>query len=403
MKAIVGGAGIAGLALASQLGRGGWEVTVLKTGTAPRDEPYMIDLFGSGHEAAARMGLLPRLAQYQYRFDGIRWLKATGRSSAWLSREVLEQLLQGRWMSLLRSDLEREVLAQLPGNVEIRYGARIQDIRTPVGAVQVHIENGDAFTADVLIGADGLHSRIRDLVFGESASWIRFLSLDAASLVIESAQLNEELSNEIQLVSVPGRQVGFFPLREGAVAVSFLRRTEGSALRARAPAHQALASAYGDLKWRVPLILERARDASSIRYEEVGQVVMAHWCRGRVALLGDACQAAALLPGQGASMSLAAACVLAEELCSERNVKEALARYEHRVRPQLAQLRRAGRRAGDFLVASNSAGLMARNAAIRLSNRVGFARMLLPVGDAVNETLLERRSGTRPGPHVSMP
>jgi 2-polyprenyl-6-methoxyphenol hydroxylase-like FAD-dependent oxidoreductase len=390
MKAIVGGAGIAGLALASRLAHAGWEVTVLETSAAPRDEAYMIDLFGSGHEAAARMGLISRLAPLQYRFDGIRWMTASGHSGARLSREVVERLLLGRWMTLLRSDLERAVLDSLPATVELRFGASIHEIRTPADTVQVRLESGEVIRADVLIGADGLHSRIRDLVFGEGSSWIRRLSLDAASLVIESGELNAELKNEIQFLSVPGRQVGFYPLRDGAVVVSFLRRTDLAATRGYVPAHEALTSAYGDLKWRVPLVLERAKQLSSITYEEVGQVVMARWCHGRVALLGDACQAAALLPGQGASMALAASYVLADELCRGQAVTDALARYEHRVRPQLAQLRRGSRRAGEWLVPATAAGLMARNATIRLSNRPGFARLLRPVIDAVSESLLDR-------------
>jgi 2-polyprenyl-6-methoxyphenol hydroxylase-like FAD-dependent oxidoreductase len=350
----------------------------------------MIDLFGSGYEAAVRMGLIPRLVPLQYRFDGIRWMTESGHTGARLSRAVVENLLQGRWMSLVRSDLERAVLDTLPATVELRYGASIHEVRTPEDTVQVRLESGEVIRADVLIGADGLHSRIRDLVFGEGSSWIRRLSLDAASLVIESPELNAELKNEIQFLSVPGRQVGFYPLRDGAVAVSFLRRTDLVAAKGWVPAHEALTSAYGDLKWRVPHVLERAKQLSSITYEEVGQVVMARWVHGRVALLGDACQAAALLPGQGASMALAASYVLADELCREQAAPEALEKYERRVRPQLAQLRRGSRRTGDWLVPSTAAGLMARNATIRLSNRPGLARLLRPVVDAVSETLLAR-------------
>lgn len=386
MKAIIGGAGIAGLALAAQLGKAGWKVIVADAAPAPRDEAYMIDLFGSGYEAARRMGMLPRLLKDQYVFRGIRWLNGAGHSSAFLRREMLVSLLGGRLLSLLRGDLERAVLEELPPDVDVRFNCPIVQVRVPTGGVEVLLANGQTERADVLIGADGIHSRIRELVFGDSASWIRMLGLDTASLAIDAADLNSDLANELQILSVPGRQVAFHPLRSGKVAVSFLRRT--SSRLVSKSAYQALSEAYGDLNWRVPLVLERARELTSLMYEEVGQVVMAHWCRGRVALLGDACQAVTLLPGQGASLSLAAACVLAEELCGPLPVKEALLQYEHRVRPELIRMRRAGRRAAEWVVPATAAGIMARNAAIRLSSRPGLARLLRPVMEVAKETVL---------------
>src|SRR5690606_4261629 len=123
-----------------------------------------------------------------------------------------------------------------------------------------------------------------------------------------------------------------------------------------------------------PAVLELARELPDLLYTQVGQVVMAHWSRGRIALLGDACQAVSLLPGQGASLSLAAAYVLAEELNSGLPVKEALARYERRVRPPLIRMRRSGRRAADWFVPATAIGLILRNGIVRLANRKSLAR-----------------------------
>ena len=105
-------------------------------------------------------------------------------------------------------------------------------------------------------------------------------------------------------------------------------------------------------------------------------------------LLGDACQAVTLLPGQGAALSLAAAFVLGEELTRNEEVKAALERYEHRVRPPLIHMRRAGRRTADWLVPSTPTRLMARNAMLRLASRPGLARLLRPVVDAAREDVL---------------
>ncbi len=390
MKALICGAGIAGLALAARLARAGWQVTIVESLPALHNEGYIVDLFGSGYEAAFRMGLLPDLRGMSYNFNAIRWVSASGRTAARLPYRTLIALFHGRLLSLLRGDLQRAVLGQLPTSVQLRFNCRVAQVRAPVGAVELHLASGDVERADVLIGADGIHSRIRDLVFGDGASWFRFLGFHTAAVVIDAPDLNEELKNELHIVSVPGRQVGLYPLRDGQIAATFVRRAAHSA--PPRSASEALAEAFGDLGWRVPMVLERARALPSLVYEQVGQVVMAHWSRGRIALLGDACQAVSLLPGQGASLSLAAAFVLGEELGNGLDVKAALARYEHQVRPPLIQMRRKGRRAADLLVPSSGTCLAARNAALRLASRPGLARLLRPVIEAARENVLPEAS-----------
>jgi 2-polyprenyl-6-methoxyphenol hydroxylase-like FAD-dependent oxidoreductase len=387
MKAMICGAGIAGLALAARLSQHGWDVTVTESLPALHNEGYMVDLFGSGYEAASRMGLLPALRDMDYEFEAVRWVSSSGRTSARLPFRTLLALFEGRLLSLLRGDLQRAVLEQLPASVRLRFNCSVTLVRAPVGAVEAHLSTGEVERVDVLVGADGIHSRIRDLVFGDGASWFRFLGFHTAAFVIEAPDLNEELRNELHIVSVPGRQVGLYPLRDGRVATTFVRRAANSA--PPRSASEALVEGYGDLGWRVPMVLERAQALPWLVYEQVGQVVMAHWSRGRIALLGDACQAVSLLPGQGASLSLAAAFVLGEELCNGRDdVKAALARYEHRVRPPLIHMRRTGRRAADWLVPSSSAGLAARNALLRLASRPGLSRLLRPAVEAARESVL---------------
>ena len=400
MKAVICGAGIAGLGLAARLSQSGWEVTVVEPAPALRSEGYMIDLFGSGYEAAARTHLLTPLQDLQYRFAGVRWLSEAGRQQAHLGWRVLESLLDGRLMSLVRGDLEQAVLKQLTSSVSMRFDCAVTQVLTPVGGVEVYLTSGEVERADVLIGADGIHSRVRDLVFGDGASWFRFLGFHTAAGVIDAPEINQALQNEIHIVSAPGRQVALYPLRQGSVAISFVHRAANSA-----PPNSSLAAleaAYGDLGWYVPEVMKRLKELPSILYEQMGQVVMAHWCRGRIALLGDACQATTFLPGQGASLSLAAAYVLGEELCNGSDVKASLMRYEHRVRPPLIHIRRSGRRAADWLVPASTTGLVARNGLIRLAARPGLARLLRPVVEAAREDILSIADASRPRPSVTL-
>src|SRR3954466_8617434 len=129
MKAIICGAGIAGLALAARLAQGGWQVTVLEAAPALHNEGYIVDLFGSGFEAAQRMGLMPALRQMRYEFEAVRWVSTTGRTSARLPYRVPISLLDGKLLSLMRGDLQRAVLEQLPSTVQLRFNEWVSQVR----------------------------------------------------------------------------------------------------------------------------------------------------------------------------------------------------------------------------------------------------------------------------------
>ena len=387
MKALICGAGIAGLTLATQLGRQGWDVSLFDEAAAARDEGYMINLFGSGFEAAQRIGLMPQLQALAYDFDAIDWRNPAGESTARLPFRAIRRLLESRLLSLMRRDLERTLIEQLPPNVTLRFERSVRQVRTPVGGVEVLLSSGEAERGDVLVGADGHDSKIRDLMFGDGgAQWFRFMGFHTAAFVFRDADVRASLNEDFCIVSVPGRQVGFYPVRDSKVAVVFVHRAANGVPPVNAV--ETLTQTYADLNGPVKAALAAAVTAPDLHYEQVGQVIMPQWCRGRIALLGDACQAVSLLPGQGASLSMAAAEVLAEQLCGRSPVNAALAEYERRVRPQMTLMRRSARRAADWLIPATPAGLMARNGAIRLANFPGLTRMFLPAANAANDRML---------------
>lgn len=359
---------------------------VLESAPAARGESYMINLFGSGFDAAARMQVLPQLSRLSYDFDSVEFLNVQGRSTARLPFKALRERFSGRLMSLMRGDLERVLIEQSPPNVAIRFGCCVVQVRAPVGGIEVDLDSGGMERCDVLIGADGLHSRIRDLVFGDGSLWFRFMGFHTAAFSFRDGEVHAALQNRLQIVSVPGRLVGFYPVLGGEVATFFVHRAQNSA-PPLSPV-QAVCDTYGDLGGHVPRALQAVKLHPTLLYEQVGQVVMRHWCRGRVALLGDACQAVSLLPGQGASLSMAAAFVLGEELCSGVHVRDALERYEHRVRPAIVRIRRGVRKTAEWLVPATTAGIRARDLAIRLSRLPGLSGLIRPATEAINEDVL---------------
>jgi len=178
------------------------------------------------------------------------------------------------------------------------------------------------------------------------------------------------------VMSTPGRRAAFYPLRGGMTAVFFTHRQPSTALPTSAAA--ALSETYKDFGWIVPQVLQHARRGSDICYDCVGQIELSRWCLGRVALLGDACQAVSVA-GQAASLAVHAACVLAHELATGDPIPTALGRYEQKLKPIVHHTQRWDRRAAEWFVPATRLRLGVRNAAVRLVDHPSMNWVLRPL------------------------
>jgi 2-polyprenyl-6-methoxyphenol hydroxylase-like FAD-dependent oxidoreductase len=163
----------------------------------------------------------------------------------------------------------------------------------------------------------------------------------------------------------------------GKIAAMFIHRTSGLV----PPAHPALhlSQIYGDLKWCVPTLLRHAAVADDLRYEPAAQIKLPAWHRGRIGLLGDACHAYSLLPGQGASVAMDAAFWLGTEMIRAPSVEAAFSWYQNWLSSEIASRRASTRRAAHWLVPATRTDLAMRNGLLRLARVPGVARFLQPV------------------------
>ncbi|GGQ73934.1 FAD-dependent monooxygenase [Couchioplanes azureus] len=378
MKVVVCGAGIAGLALAERLDAAGAEVVVLEKAPAPRPGGYMIDFFGPGYDAAEAAGVLPRILELGYRIEEVAYCDASGRRRAGLRLGRFARAAGGRLVSVTRPDLERALRERLSARVDVRFARTIARVDNGAAGVRVTVDDGAVLDADLLVGCDGIHSAVRALVFGPQDRYLRYLGLHTAAFSFDDPAVHAAVDGRFCMTDTPHRAMGFYGLRDGRVAAFTVHRAPDPALPADAAA--ALRREYGTLGWIAPRALEACPPSGEVYYDQVAQVVAPAWSRGRVALLGDAAYAVSLLAGQGASLAVAGAYVLAEQLARSASVDAALAAYESALRPVVLDRQEAGRRGARWFLPATRTRLRLRRAALALAG--------LPLADRLAATAI---------------
>ncbi|MEV4097842.1 FAD-dependent oxidoreductase [Streptosporangium saharense] len=371
MRALICGAGIAGLTLAWHLERMGWQVEVVERAPALRDGGYMIDFYGPGYEVAERMGLAPRLLAARYPVSELSYVDRDGRQTSRLAMSASFD----RVVSLLRADLVHAVHDDV--RAPVTYGTSVATIEQHDEGVTVELTDGTRREVDLLVGADGAHSRVRELAFGPEERFMRYLGHQVAAYVIDDRTLSEEVGTRYRMLTVPGLMAGAYALRGDRLALLFLLREPDPALTGDPAAW--LRRHYGDLGWILPRALSQCPDPAEIYRDQVTQIDMEHWSTGRVVLLGDACQAVSLFAGHGASLAMAAAWVLADELAAAGadGVPAALAAYQRRVRPAVEEVQAFGRRFIRWMAPSSRLRITARDWMLRLAALPGADRLFL--------------------------
>jgi 2-polyprenyl-6-methoxyphenol hydroxylase-like FAD-dependent oxidoreductase len=376
MRAVVVGAGIAGLTVADQLARGGWDVTVVERSPTPRGQGYMIDFFGPGFDTAERIGLLARLRARAYDIDTVSWIDENGRVRARLRYDKLRRAVDGRLFSLLRPDIEDALSEALPTSVDVRFGSAFTGFHDAGQEVVARMEDSSEYRCDVLIGADGIHSGVRRALFGDDGDHLVHLGYHTCAFTVVDPALHERWASTFAMTDTLEKTVGMYGPRGDRVAMFGVHRVGDPALPADPRAD--LLRRYAGLGSDVDAVLAKCPGLDEIYYDQVAQVVLPAWSSGRVVLVGDACGAVSLLAGQGASLAIAGAAELARALITsgEHGVRNALTGYERTMRPVVEEKQAAGRRAADSFVPRSRFGLWVRRVSLRLLVVPGLDRLV---------------------------
>ena len=322
---LISGGGIAGTTLAYWLARRGFAPTVVERAADLRSSGSPVDVRGPALDVVEQMGIMPRLRDAATSATRLTFVNGNGRRVGGFNMGALGQDA-GRGVELPRADLA-SILYEA-GRAVAEYvfddsSALDQEDR----GVDVTFERAAPRRFDLVVGADGLHSRVRRLVFGAERDHIRYLGLYVATLPMDAPADNKR---EILAYNIPGRAVFLHPARGKALAAFMFRRPEvaGFDYRDIQQHKRLLTAAFEGGSWRVPELLHRVRAADDLYLDAVSRVALPNWSTGRVTLLGDAASCVSLF-GEGSSLAIAGAATLADALVtSPDDHHTALTRYE---------------------------------------------------------------------------
>ncbi|WP_045744231.1 FAD-dependent monooxygenase [Actinoplanes rectilineatus] len=333
-RILVSGASIAGPALAYWLHRYGFDVTVVEKADTIRGGGYPIDIRGTAIEVVRRMGVLPRLRDAHIDTRQISFLHPDGSPIAAVRPDTVVRGDEGSDLEIPRGDLTTILYDAVRDDVEFLFGDSIDTLDDRPDRVDVTFRGGARRSFDLVVGADGLHSYTRGLVFGPEERYHRYLGHCFAGFTMPN---DLGLSHEAVTWCEPGRGAALYAVRDSDRIHGFLTfdRAEPPFDAFRDPAAQRdlVTSVFTGDGWQIPRMVEVMRAADDLFFDVVSQIRMPRWSSGRVALVGDAAYAPSFLTGQGTSLGLVGAYMLAVSLATAGDHAEAFAGYERSTRP----------------------------------------------------------------------
>ena len=370
MKVLISGAGIAGPTLAYWLAHYGLKPTIVETAPRLRTGGYLIDFWGAGFDIAERMGLLAEISSKGYKIKEIRVVNQYGKRIAGFPVDAFSRVTHGRFITLPRTELASSIFGKIAGRVETIFGDSPNRIDQTERGVQVTFVSGVTREFDLVVGADGLHSHVRELVFGEGRQFEKYLGYKVAVFEVKGYRPRDELVNV--MYTQVNQQVIRFAMYGDRTVFVFTFKDDDPTERSDTQAQKALLrKRFGASGWECPQILDALDIADDFYFDRVSQIRMESrpelWTQGRVTLLGDAASCVSLLAGQGTALAMVAAYILAGELHrANGDYAEAFRRYQDLFGPFVFKKQKAALRFAGAFAPKSKASLFLRNQLFKL-------------------------------------
>jgi 2-polyprenyl-6-methoxyphenol hydroxylase-like FAD-dependent oxidoreductase len=348
MKILISGAGPAGLTSAYWLRRYGFNPTIVERAPSLLVGGYKIDVRGAALQVLRQMAVHDAVVAAHTDMQGAVLVDKEGNVVNRMSGDDFGHRVGGD-IEIVRGTL-CQILKNGLGDVEFLFGDTVQGITQSSDSTQVRFTNNGVRDFDLVIGADGLHSNVRRIAFGEEARFLRDLGL---YLCVYSIPNYLQLDRMEFQYSELGRIAAIWSSRGDANAKAcfgFAAPSVRIDLQDRDQQQQALRTVYAGIGWEVPRLLEMMPAASDWYFDTAAQIDMPRWSQGRVVLVGDAAYCASPMSGQGTSIALIGAYVLAGELAAASGAyPRAFAEFENPMRPFVEANQAVGLRSANLM------------------------------------------------------
>ena len=385
LKILISGGGIAGPALAWWLARDGVRATVVEQAPALRGGGYAVDFRGQVHLGLLeRMGILGEIRRQQTNMGAMAYVHANGRERSSLPADFMSGDLE-----ILRGDLSRVLYDATCDDTEYAFGDTIAAISQDVDGVDVQFASGRSGRFDLVVGADGLRSGVRAMVFGADAQAVHDFGYHVA--IFTTANMLG-LNRTGVFYNEPGLSAGIYAARDNSEAkavLSFATPDLPPARRCRAEHETILRERFGGMKWETQRLLDAMPSAPDLYFDSVSQVRLPRWSQGRVTLLGDAGYCPSPWSGAGTGLAVVGAYVLAGELKrADGDHTAALAAYEAKMRPYVTRAQTLADGASDWIAPVETWKLWRRDILYRTLPKTPWKGMLANIPRKAAEAIV---------------
>jgi len=356
-KVLIAGAGVAGLTLAYWLKKYGYDVTVVERAATLRDGGYAVDVRGPAIKIIAQMELLTAVRAAAISNDNV-YVDEKGAVIAEPGKIMELFAGQGKTADaeLMRGDLLHMLLGKASG-VHFMWSDSISAFKQDTNGVTVTFANAAQQKFDMVVGADGMHSATRRALFGNDPRVMKHLGYYVSLFTIPNYL---GLKDQELIHRAPGKLAGMYTTRKTneAKAIFYFASPKLSYdFRDSEAQKRLVAEQFAELGWEVPNLLKAMQTAPDFYFDSISQVTLDAWSDGRVGLLGDAAYCASPLSGQGTSLALIGAYVLAGEIKNAGgDYAKGFARYEQAMRDFVTVNQKSAATSGkQFIPASNFA------------------------------------------------
>jgi 2-polyprenyl-6-methoxyphenol hydroxylase-like FAD-dependent oxidoreductase len=330
-RVLISGASIAGLTLAFWLNRYRYQVTVIEISKGLRRGGSPIDVRGDALNVAEQMRILEKIRAKEF----VHTDEIVNAENETLATFALNTQAEYRGdIEIHRDDLADILYENIPTNeVEFLFENGIEKIIQHENKVEVTFKNGEGRNFDFVFGADGTHSAVRKLVFGDEENYSKFFG--AYFAIVEAPNVKPNKPNSGVMYQEPGKMAALYPFKKAVNALLVFRSPKlNYDYKNHDQQKQILKDNFKNSAWRIPEILNAMIHSDNLYFDEVCQIHMPAWSKERIALVGDAAHTTSFPTGMGTSLAMQGAAILAHELNSSNgDYESAFSKYYESYKP----------------------------------------------------------------------